>query len=266
MTTNTPSLGALGGLGTSHSFFAIESHVNRIARDLGENPLDWKLRNLIGRKKGFLGGDSPRENPPYGDISRRLAESSDLARKYSSYELIRKSGMNRPGELMRGIGLSFAYQGGVFFLKGDSPNSYTIEAILDKNLRLTLGTSAAVAGESVLRQWRGTAAAILGIEPESVVFINPSTDSVPNSGPTTMSRTVVIEHLVERCCKAIQRKRFREPLPITARCMHRMTNPLSWKDGRLSGSPFDNAPGADRSLKSESIRGPSRFVPLGFGS
>ncbi|NTW37647.1 MAG: xanthine dehydrogenase family protein, partial [Syntrophobacteraceae bacterium] len=39
--SNTVPMGTLGGLGASHAYFAIESHTNRIAQALGENPSDW---------------------------------------------------------------------------------------------------------------------------------------------------------------------------------------------------------------------------------
>ncbi len=241
VSTNTPALGALGGMGSSHSFFAIEAHADKIAKSIGQNPVEWKLLNMVRKDSVFLGGDSVAETPPCGIIASRLMAGSDFNRKYASYETIRRKGKDASELPMRGIGLALAYQGGMFFLKGDSPNSYTLEGTLDMQLRLELRTSAAVAEDVVLDRWRREAAGILNLPLDSVSFGTPSTDRVPNSGPMTMSRSAVIEHLVGRCCRQIQKRRFRDPLPITVRCQHRMTNTLRWNAGHLSGSPFENA-------------------------
>ncbi len=241
VTTNTPTLGALGGMGSSHSFFAIEAHTDRLAKSLGQSPVEWKLKNMVRKGNLFLGGATVTETPPCEYIANRVMAESDFKRKYASYETVRRKGRDSSDLPMRGIGLAIAYQGGMFFLRGDSPNSYTLEGTLDMQLRLELKTSAAVVESIVVDRWRRAASDLLSLPLESVNFSAPSTDRVPNSGPMTMSRSAVIEHLVGRCCRLIQKRRFRDPLPITVRCQHRLANSLKWNAGHLSGSPFENA-------------------------
>jgi CO/xanthine dehydrogenase Mo-binding subunit len=143
---------------------------------------------------------------------------------------------------LRGIGFSFAYQGAGALLSGGYSNSYTVEATLDKDLRLALRTSAASSGGGVLEIWRESAAAVLGIDVESVIIAPPVTGEVPNSGPSTLSRNVtVVYNLVRRVCEAIQKRRFREPLPITAKSVYRVPQPIRWEEGSVRGSPFDTA-------------------------
>ena len=240
--TDTVPSGAFGGMGASHSLFAVEAHANRVAADLGEDPIDWKARNVLRKGSALLTGEALREAVPYGAIMERLAASSDFRRKYACYELVRKRRSGASDGPLRGIGLSFAYQGTGPFLSGDASNSYTVEAKLDKDLVLTLRTSAASAGGGVLSLWRETAAAVLGVDPASVIVTPPETGEVPNSGPSTLSRNVtVVNKLVERACQAIQKRRFREPLPLTARSVYRVPRPIRWEEGRVSGSPFDTA-------------------------
>jgi CO/xanthine dehydrogenase Mo-binding subunit len=241
VSTNTPTLGALGGMGSSHAFFAIEAHADRLAKRLGQNPVEWKLKNMVRKDSVFLGGAAVSESPPCDSIANRIMAESDFNRKYASYETVRMKGRDSSDLPMRGIGLALAYQGGMFFLKGDSPNSYTLEGTLDMQLRLELKTSAAVVENVILDRWRRAASELLNLPLDSVIFTPPSTDRVPNSGPMTMSRSAVIEHLVGRCCRLIQKRRFRDPLPITVRCQHRLANTLKWTAGHLSGSPFENA-------------------------
>lgn len=240
--TDTVPSGAFGGLGASHSLFAVEAHANRLAASLGEDPMDWKSRNVLRKGSALLTGEAMREIVPYAAIMERLAAASDYRRKYACYELVRKRRSGPSDGPMRGIGLAFAYQGAGPFLSGEASNSYTVEATLDKGLGLTIRTSAASAGGGALETWRRAAAAILGIEPGAVLVAEPVTGEVPNSGPSTLSRNVtVIKRLVERACEAIQKKRFREPLPLTARSLYRVPRPIRWEEGRVSGSPFDTA-------------------------
>jgi CO/xanthine dehydrogenase Mo-binding subunit len=240
--TNTPPMGAFGGLGSSHAFFAMEAHVNRMASAMGEDPADWKSRNVLRKGSRLLTGEPLKEEVPYEAILARLVASSDYRRKYAGYELVRKRRSGRADGPLRGIGLAFAYQGAGAFLSGDSSNSYTVEATLDKELSLRIFTSAAGGAGGVRDVWRGIAAEILGIEPDKVTIATPDTDQVPDSGPSTLSRNVsIVAHLVERACLAIQKRRFRDPLPLTARSVHRVPRPIRWEGGQVSGSPFDTA-------------------------
>ncbi len=241
VTSNTVPLGSLGGLGASHSFYAMESHTSRIASTAGENPVSWKSRNLVVRGSSILGGSPVRENLPFGILADRVTGRSDFFRKYAAYEHIRRSGAQGSGEPKRGIGISFACQNGVFFLQGLASNAYAMEATLDKNLVHAFRSSASVAGSPQTDLWRERAVSVLGIAPESIVFSYPSTATTPNSGPLTAARIPLVERLIARCCVMIQRRRFREPLPITVRSVHRVGNPARWSEGRISGNPLDGA-------------------------
>jgi CO/xanthine dehydrogenase Mo-binding subunit len=242
VTTNTPPLGAFGGLGASHTLFAVEAHANRMATASGEDPADWKSRNVLRKGSLLLTGEPMKEEVPYEALLARVAAASDYRRKYAGYELVRKRRSGRSDGPLRGIGLAFAYQGAGPFLPGESSNSYTVEATLDKDLRVRILTSAAGGAGRVMDVWRRSAADILGVEIESVTIAPPDTDQVPDSGPSTLSRNVsVVNRLVERACEAVQKRRFRDPLPLTARSIYRVPKPIKWEGGQVSGSPFDTA-------------------------
>ncbi|HET7838422.1 MAG TPA: xanthine dehydrogenase family protein, partial [Rectinemataceae bacterium] len=161
--TNTPPLGAFGGLGASHTFFAIEAHANRIAAALGDDPLDWKSRNVLRKGSRLLTGEVLDEEVPYAAIAERLVAMSDYRRKWAGYELVRKRRSARESGSLRGIGLAFAYQGAGPFLSGGASNSYALEATLDKDLKVWIRTSAAVSGEGVIDIWRRSASALLQV-------------------------------------------------------------------------------------------------------
>jgi CO/xanthine dehydrogenase Mo-binding subunit len=240
--TNTPPMGAFGGLGASHALFAMEAHANRMAAAAGEDPADWKSRNVLRKGSLLLTGEPLKEEVPYDALLARLAARSDYRRKYACYELVRKRRSGRSDGPLRGIGLAFAYQGAGPFLSGDASNSYNVEATLDKDLGLRILTSAAGGAGGVMDIWRRSASEILGIEPGKVAIAAPDTDQVPDSGPNTLSRNVsVVNRLIENACLAIQKRRFRDPLPLTARSTYRVPKPIKWEGGQVSGSPFDTA-------------------------
>jgi len=250
--TNTPPLGAFGGLGASHSFFAIEAHANRMATLSGEDPADWKSRNVLRKGSRLLTGEPMKEEVPYEALLARVAAASDYRRKYAGYELVRKRRSGRSDGPLRGIGLALAYQGAGPFLSGDASNSYTVEATLDKDLKVRILTSAAGGAGRVIDVWRRSAANILGVGIESVYIAPPDTDQVPDSGPSTLSRNVsVVNRLIERACEAVQKRRFRDPLPLTARSIYRVPKPIKWEGGQVSGSPFDTASWACAALELE---------------
>jgi CO/xanthine dehydrogenase Mo-binding subunit len=250
--TNTPPMGAFGGLGASHSLFAIEAHANRMAKATGEDPADWKSRNVLRKNSRLLTGEPLKEEVPYEALLDRLSVASDYRRKYAGYELVRKRRSSRMDGPLRGIGIAFAYQGAGPFLSGESSNSYTVEATLDKELGVRILTSAAGGAGRVMDVWRRSAADILGVGMERVTIATSDTDQVPDSGPNTLSRGVtVVNRLVERACQAVQKRRFRDPLPITARSIYRVPKPIRWEGGQVSGSPFDTAAWAGAVLELE---------------
>jgi CO/xanthine dehydrogenase Mo-binding subunit len=250
--TNAPPLGAFGGLGASHALFAVEAHANRLAARAGEDPADWKSRNVLRKGSALITGEPLKEDAPYAAILDRLSRASDYRRKHACYELVRKRRSGKSDGPLRGIGLAFAYQGAGQFLSGERSNSYSVEVSLDKELKATIRTSAAAGGSGVLDIWRDTAGAILGIPVSSVRFAPAHTDESPNSGPSTLSRGVtVVNRLVENACAAIQKRRFRDPLPLSAKSSYRVPKPIAWEDGSVHGSPFDTAAWAGAAVELE---------------
>jgi hypothetical protein len=77
--------------------------------------------------------------------------------------------------------------------------------------------------------WAGIAREILGVELENVrVNCGPS---APDSGPAVSSRGVtIVTKLVEQACIAIQKQRFRDPLPITVRKTTRPQQNPAWEE------------------------------------
>src|SRR5260370_3331428 len=104
--TNTPPNGAFRGFGVPQTMFAVESHMQRIASELGIDPL------ALRRKTALRVGDVlPAGQKLTGSVSARevldaVAAPSDYARK--------RSARTTEGQKPRGIGLSLAFPGAGF--------------------------------------------------------------------------------------------------------------------------------------------------------
>jgi CO/xanthine dehydrogenase Mo-binding subunit len=264
VSTNVPPLDAFGGLGASHSLFAIEAHSNTLAAAAQEDPADWKARNIMSKGSPLITGELLKESIPYSLILEHLSAASDYRRKHASYELIRKRRSKRTEGPLRGIGLSFACQGTGQFITAEHANSYAVEVELDKDLRVVIKTSAAAGGGGVLDIWRITAAEALGVPVENVRVAPADTDESPNSGPTTLSRGItIVNRLVVKACEAIQKRRFRDPLPLSARSSYRAPKSIAWEEGSVASSSFDSAAWAGAVVELE--LDPWTFEPSSLG-
>ncbi|MCL2070556.1 MAG: xanthine dehydrogenase molybdenum-binding subunit XdhA [Treponema sp.] len=97
--TNAATAGAMRGYGTPQAVFAIESHIEDIARRLNMDPLEIRFLNLmpVGFKDAFSG------NVNHFDSFRQCVE---LGREYIKWDEKRQLYKNQSGPLRRGVGMS----------------------------------------------------------------------------------------------------------------------------------------------------------------
>lgn len=215
--TNLPPMGAFAGLGTGPIAFAVERLAETCAVSIDADPSAWRSINAAGRGDRTLQAELKRA-VPYDVIAGNLLAASDYARKRSSYEIVRKRRPDPSAAPGFGIGLAFGHQataGSFGRLGSDAPS---VEVTLSKDSRLLIKTSAVPSSRAALEIWKGSAALALGLRHDAVRIETACTDSVPDSGPETLSRNIgVISHLLEAACEGLRTKRFREALPITIR-------------------------------------------------
>lgn len=194
--TNTFPSCAFRGFGAPQTLFAIETHLCHIAEMQGLDPLEYKKRYFIKQ------GDTTSTN---GKIVERvmIPEMLEQVMKASDYE--RKSREYKWGE-GRGIGISFYNHGGAFTGNGE-------QAIIKARTQLHKfkdGTVEILCSQTEMGQGFHTilpkiAAHVLGIPMEKVIFKDPDTSRVPDSGPTAASRsTMIVGELVERAANLMK--------------------------------------------------------------
>ena len=231
------------GFGLSQGFFASERHVSRIADSIRQDPAEWRKKNCISKNDCLAVGIPIRDQVPMGQLIDSAAAMSDYYRKWASFELLRenrkKNREQYENEEKRGIGIAAAFQGNGFLYAGNDKGVYGVELTLEKDGSLKIRTSVQPEANNGEKAgiWHGIAKSILGVDENLVTIIN--TGSVPDSGPSCLSRNITeVTRLVERCCEAIRKQRFRDPLPITVRRKTKPGRLLPWK-GANDGISID---------------------------
>ncbi|MDR2798689.1 MAG: xanthine dehydrogenase molybdenum-binding subunit XdhA [Treponema sp.] len=106
--TNTATAGAMRGYGTPQAVFAIESHMEDMARALNLDPIEFRFMNLM--PQGFT--DPFSKNVNYFDSFHQCVEQG---KTYMHWEEKRKAYQHQTGPLRRGVGMAlFWYNTGVW--------------------------------------------------------------------------------------------------------------------------------------------------------
>jgi CO/xanthine dehydrogenase Mo-binding subunit len=214
--TNTPPNGAFRGFGAPQTLFAIEAHLNRVAAELGIDPVEFRRRNAVNEGDVTPTGQVLRESVGAHEVLERTAKRAGwaakrarCARTNAAADAAERAGRGaKDGRRLRnGIGFALVYHGSGFTGSGevklDSLAALDLTAdgwprVLIANTEIGQGTN------TVFGQIVGEA---LGLPAARVVIEIPDTAKVPNSGPTVASRTLmVVGGLIDACARQLAEK------------------------------------------------------------
>ena len=197
--TNLVPSGAYRGFGAPQSLFAMERHLDRIAQELGMDPLDLRLKNVLVEGDVMPCGQVLRESVHAREVLLRAAELSDYRAKRRAYAA-------QTGRVRRGIGLSLALHGGGFTGDGEA-NMGTVVKIAFDGDRFQVHASSADMGQGVATVHPMIAAEVLQVPYEAVESPRPDTRVTPNSGPTVASRsTMYVGRVVQEAARNLIRE------------------------------------------------------------
>jgi len=184
--TNTVPTGAFRGFGGPQAFFAVEMHMQALARICGENPLDFKMRHAVKKGGHTVTGGLMREEVKLQQMVQEIDRISGYSKKYRAFQ-------NADPEKYRGVGLSLFFHGCAFTGSGEK-DIIKAKVRLKKHTdgRVEILVSNVEMGQGPQTTLRKIVAETLEIPLNKVLYENPDTDRVPDSGPTVASRTVVI--------------------------------------------------------------------------
>jgi CO/xanthine dehydrogenase Mo-binding subunit len=185
--TNAPPHGAFRGFGAPQSLFAMERHMDRIARAVGLSPVEIRRRNFLQPGQSTTTEQVVREPIDLGKLLDRALEVSDYHAKKQGF-----AKGNQLGATRKGMGIAAFLHGAGFTGSGERYLSSVVgvEGCADGTVRVLVSSTEFGQGtKTVLCQ---IAAEALGLPYENVGMAQPDTLEVPNSGPTVASRTVMV--------------------------------------------------------------------------
>ena len=201
--TNTPPTGAFRGFGAPQSIFAVERQMDRIAAQLGMDPLDLRLHNAIRNGMRFPYKQVLQSGVCAEDVLKRAAERSGYREKRARYARESAEALARGERYVKGIGISVALHGGGFTGAAEDTMGTTTRVAYEKGI-FTLYTSSVDMGQGAATVLPQIAAEALGVGIEHVRHPLPDTYECPNSGPTVASRsTMFIGRVLLANCRRI---------------------------------------------------------------
>jgi CO/xanthine dehydrogenase Mo-binding subunit len=185
--TNMPPHGAFRGFGAPQSLFAMERHMDRVAKAVDLSPAEVRRRNFL----------QPGQTTTTEQVIREPINLSALLDKslaHAEYEEKKQkfSRENIASSTKRGMGIAAFLHGAGFTGSGERylDSVVGIAGTPDGNIRILVSSTEFGQGtNTVLCQ---IAAETLGIPYECVTIARADTTIVPNSGPTVASRTAMV--------------------------------------------------------------------------
>jgi CO/xanthine dehydrogenase Mo-binding subunit len=182
--THTPPNGAFRGFGVPQTLFAVEAQMERIAQELGVDPV------ALRRKNALQAGDVlPTGQKLSSSVSAREVLEAAVAR--SGYARKRREYGSSSGNKRRGIGLSLALHGAGFTGSGEVKLKARAGVELTGAGVRVLSISTDI-GQGTATVFAQMSADALGLPLDAVEVADPDTSRVPDSGPTVASRTVMV--------------------------------------------------------------------------
>ncbi len=235
MMTHTPPNGAFRGFGAPQTQFAIEAHMDRVADQLGIDPV--KLREINALRPGdtTATGQKLGKDASALPVLRDAVKRSQFAQKRKKWK-----GTNR------GIGLSLFFHGSGFTGGGE------VKLASKASLELTAkGARILVASTEIGQGTRTMHAQIvadaLGVPYDAIDVHDADTAFVPDSGPTVASRTcMIVGKLLERCARDMRKRLgrltpsqyFRKHGSFTVTSEYEPPPGLLWSDETYAGDAY----------------------------
>ncbi|HSR43821.1 MAG TPA: molybdopterin cofactor-binding domain-containing protein [Acidimicrobiia bacterium] len=185
--TNNPPAGAMRGFGAVQVGFAVESQMDRLAEELGMDPLEFRLRNAIGPGDVLsTTGQLITEPLPTREVieSVRAMPLPDEAISIDPRELPGGTGLTTPASaVVRGVGYAVGFKNLAF---SEGFDDYAEARVTLTPVGLDIHTAAIEVGQGMVTVLEQIARSVTGIEDVRVVFAD--TSKIGSAGSTSASR------------------------------------------------------------------------------
>lgn len=191
LATHTPPNGAFRGFGAPQSLFAVERQMDKVARTLGLDPFETRIRNAYRQGDITPTGQVLKESVSAVAVLERAKAATRFVERFAANEAARAA-REDDGKPLRGIGLSVFWHGSGFTGNGERRMMSKGAVRLRPDLKIEVLASSTDFGQGTEGIFRQIVADACGVALDDVVVHIPDTASVPDSGPTVASRTVMV--------------------------------------------------------------------------
>ncbi len=192
--TNTPPHGAFRGFGAPQSIFALERHLDQVARTVGLSPDELRRRNFIKQGQTTATSQIIREDVDLDGLLDRAFELTSYHEKRKRFAAENING----ARVKRGIGFASFMHGAGFTGSGEVYLASVVGAEASADGRVRVLSASTEIGQGTNTVFAQIASEALGVDGTLIDIAQPDTREVPNSGPTVASRTsMVVGKLVE---------------------------------------------------------------------
>ena len=210
--TNNPPCGAMRGFGAVQVCFAHETQMDRLARELGMDPLELRMKNALKPGDAFPFG---QEVPPPAPVREILERVRDMPLPEEE-EVVGRDLRRLPGgvsnvthgeAVRRGVGYAVGFKNIGFSAGFDDYSTARVTlSIQDGEPLAQVHTAAAEVGQGLITIEAQIARTELGVERVAVL---PADTRVGSAGSTSASRqTYVTGAAVKRACEALRERVF----------------------------------------------------------
>ncbi|CAH2213754.1 xanthine dehydrogenase family protein molybdopterin-binding subunit [Tepidibacter aestuarii] len=230
--TNNVVSGAFRGFGGPQAIFAMEIHMENIADQLDIDSIELKKKYLLKR-----GDTSSTQGLFQYDI--KLDEIISEIEKISDYTKKRKKNEKNPDKL-KGIGCSLFFHGCGFTGNGEQ-EIIKAKIKLKKylNEKVEIFVSNVEMGQGASTTLKKIVSHALEIPIEHIIFKNPDTDNVPDSGPTAASRTIIIVGKLLEDGAREMKEQWNQFSEIEIKKTYKYPENMKWDAEKLEGNAYE---------------------------
>jgi len=218
--TNTAPIGPYRGAGRPEASYVLERLVDQAAADLDVDTIDLRRKNLI-----------PASAMPFQTAVEQVYDSGDFAAVLDAALPVadwagfpdRQRQSAAQGKI-RGIGIACVLE------HAGANRTESARVDVDEDGRIVVFTGAQSQGQGHFTSFPQVVAERLGVPPETVVVCEGDSDTAPNGGSTTGSRSLVVcgGAFVEACDALVE-----TGLEMAAYLLEASTADIEYKDGHF---------------------------------
>jgi CO/xanthine dehydrogenase Mo-binding subunit len=207
--------------------------MDHIAKKFGIDSLNFRRINLIKQGDKTSTGGTFRDRVMLPEIIDKVTEMSSYKEKKEKFQDERDKGK------LKGIGLSVFFHCGGFTGSGERDiikARVKLQKYSDDSVEVLIAN--VDMGQGAQTSLRKIAARALDIPLERIIFKNPDTDRVPDSGPTVASRTtVIVGRLIKDAAEELKLK-WKEGKAQEAEVDYKHPEGFPWDGDKLMGDAY----------------------------